>query len=617
MWSTFDPVTVAEELEVLARHGLNVTRSFFFLPDFMPSPYAVDESCVDRFARFLDLSSEAGLATIPTFVVGHMSGENWDVAWRQGRDLYADGWMLARQAFFVRSMAERFGRHPAVVGWLLSNEMPLYGGSTRAEYGRSWAEVLIQAIRAAGARQPASTGDGAWGIETTGHDNGFRLRDLQPTLDFIGPHVYPMSDDAVRQHLAAAFTCELCQVGRPVVLEEFGCTTDFASPDHAGDYYRQVLHTSLLGGAVGWIPWNNTDFDLVDQDPYRHHPFELHFGVTGPNSTPKPPLLELQRFRRLLDRVDLPACRREPTDTAIVVSSYLDTDYPFFPQEERQTIRDAVFQAYIAGREAGLNPALVRELDGLPEARLLIVPSAKALTAPTWRELESRARAGATVYVSFFSGATSVQRGPWCPNLNALFGVEHRLRYGLLERVDEDVVTWRLTSALGDLSAGDELSFRTAGTVHGRAMLPVAVPELGSGRVLATDGGGRPALLLRQVGEGALVLATYPVEYFAASLPNANPESSWRLYRALGAQAGIEQMVRSDRPEVLVDGLVHSGGARYVWLVSSSELPISAPVRLRGGGCLEDLESGERLDTFAELEPYGVRVFRLITGASI
>jgi hypothetical protein len=167
----------------------------------------------------------------------------------------------------------------------------------------------------------------------------------------------------------------------------------------------------------------------------------------------------------------------------------------------------------------------------------------------------------------------------------------------LLERVDEDVVTWRLTSALGDLSAGDQLSFRIAGT--------------------ATDGGGRPALLLRQVGEGALVLATNLAEYFAASLlPNANPESSWRLYRALGAQAGIEQMVRSDRPEVLVDGLVHSGGARYVWLVSSSELPISAPVRLRSGGCLEDLESGERLDTFAELEPYGVRVFRLITGTS-
>jgi hypothetical protein len=100
------------------------------------------------------------------------------------------------------------------------------------------------------------------------------------------------------------------------------------SPDNAGDYYRQVLHTLLLGGAVGWIPWNNTDFDLVDQDSYPHHPFELHFGVTGPNGIPKPLLMELQQFRRLLDLGGLPACRRKPTDTVIVVSSYLDTEAP-------------------------------------------------------------------------------------------------------------------------------------------------------------------------------------------------------------------------------------------------------------------------------------------------
>jgi endo-1,4-beta-mannosidase len=610
MWSTFDPDTVREELLVLARHGLDVTRSFFFMPDFMPTPYALDEGCVERFARFLDLSAEAGLGTIPTFVVGHMSGENWDVPWRGGRDLYADGWMLARQAFFARSMAERFGAHPAVVGWLLSNEVPLYGGVTRPEYGRSWTELLVQAIRAGGARQPVSTGDGAWGMEVTGRDNGFRLRDVAPAVDFIGPHVYPMSDDPVRHHLAAAFACELSQVGRPVVLEEFGCTTDFVSPEHAGDYYRQVLHTSLLGGAVGWLAWNNTDFDLVDQDPYRHHPFELHFGITGTDGTPKPPLLELQRFRRLLDRIDLPGCRRAPTDTAILVSSYLDTDYPFFSDEERQRVRDGVFQAYVAAREAGLAPALAREHDGLPDARLLIVPSAKALTAPTWLALEARARAGATVYVSFFSGATEAQRGPWCPNLNALFGVEHRLRYGLLERVDEEVVTWRLRAGLGDLDAGAELSFRTAGTVHGRAMLPVAVPDGGATTVVATDARGRPALLLRQVGAGALVLATYPVEYFAASLPNANPEATWRLYRALAARAGVERQVWSDRPEVLVDRLVHRGGASYVWVVSGSDRPLASTVGVRDGGLLEDIESGERLDAEVGLPPYGVRVLR-------
>ncbi len=71
--------------------------------------------------------SELGLETIPTFIVGHMSGENWDPPWRHGRDLYRDVWLVAQQAWFVREIARRFHRH-AVAGWLLSNEMPIYGG---------------------------------------------------------------------------------------------------------------------------------------------------------------------------------------------------------------------------------------------------------------------------------------------------------------------------------------------------------------------------------------------------------------------------------------------------------------------------------------------------------
>lgn len=610
MWTDrFDEAVVREELAVLARHGLDVTRSFFFLPDFLPHPYAIDEACVRRFGRFLDLSHEAGMGTIPTFVVGHMSGENWDVPWRGGRDLYADGWMLARQAWFAREMAARFGGHPAVVGWLLSNEMPLYGGETAPEYGRSWAEVLTQAVRAGGARQPVSTGDGAWGVEVSGHDNGFRLRDLRETIDFVGPHVYPSSDDAVRQHLAAAFTCELCHLGLPVVLEEFGVTSAFTSDAHAGDYYRQVLHTSLLAGATGWVAWNNTDFDLVGEDPYRHHPFELRFGITTVDGTPKAPLRELARFRRVLESVGFEGCRRSPTETAILVPSHLETRYPFTEGSERRLVRDVTFQGYVAALEAGLAPALWREGEPAPDAALVLVPSARALLGPTWSELEALARGGATVYVSFFSGTSGVHRGAWCPDLDGLFGVEHQLRYGLIERVPEGPVEWTMAAALGDLAAGDELRFAAAGSEHGRAMLPLR--PIGAA-VLARDAVGRPALVERRVGEGALLLSAYPLEYFAASRAGANPEDTQRLYRALAGRAGLEPAVRSARPDVLVDTLLDADGRRVAWLVSECDEPVAAPLEVAGGLALEDVETGERICGAVDLPPYGVRVCRLV-----
>jgi endo-1,4-beta-mannosidase len=612
MWRTFDEALVRTELEVLRRHGLGVTRSFFYLPDALPAPDTIDPAQLDAFAVLLDLHREVGMTTVPTFLVGHMSGDNWDLAFRAGRDLYRDGFMLAQQAFFIREATRRFHAHPAVAGWLVSNEMPLWGGAGPHEYVRGWGQLMIQAIRAGGGTQPASLGDGAWGIEVTGADNGYRVRDIARDVDFVGPHVYPMGNDVVRQHLSAAFHCDLVHLGRPVILEEFGLTSAFASEPHAAEYYRQVLHTSLLAGATGWIAWNNTDFDLPQQDPYRHHPFELLFGLTRADGTPKRALAELASFAGVLDAVDFPRCRRAPSDVALVVSSFLEVAYPFTEAADRTFLKEVLFQAYVAAREADVPPAIVRERDGIPSGpRLFLVPSTKQLTAPGWSALEDRAREGATVYVSYSAGAQLTQRGLWHPAIDACFGVEHGLRYGLLEPVVEDDVDLRFVAPLGDLAPGDVLRFRAAGSEHVRARLPVAAREA---EVLAVDGGGRPALLSRAVGAGRIVLSTYPFEAFAASRAHANPEPTWRLYRALARAAGALPAVTVDDPRILVDGLEHEDGRRFVWLVSEADEALVAVPQIAGGGKLARVAAtpGPAPDGTVTLPPFGVSVLALL-----
>jgi endo-1,4-beta-mannosidase len=96
MWRGYDPGVVAGELATLAASGMNLTRSFCFWPDFMPEPDRLDEAVLERFGDFLDRHTEAGMGTVPTFIVGHMSGQNWDPAWRQGRDLGECGWWPGR-----------------------------------------------------------------------------------------------------------------------------------------------------------------------------------------------------------------------------------------------------------------------------------------------------------------------------------------------------------------------------------------------------------------------------------------------------------------------------------------------------------------------------------------
>jgi endo-1,4-beta-mannosidase len=611
MWRNYDPDTVRKELAVLREHGLGMTRSFFYWPDFMPEPDRIDDAMADRFADFLERHAEADMSTVPTFIVGHMSGENWDPPWRDGRDLYTDVWMVARQAWFAGEMVRRFGAHPAVCGWLVSNEMPIYsGGSAPREVIAAWAQIIRDAVRAAGGQQPFSLGDGAWGTQAGGPHAGFSLADAARLCDFLGPHVYPVGDDEVRQHYTAAWECELAGTfGRPVVLEEFGVSSDFVSGANAARYYRQVLHNSLLAGATGWIGWCNSDYDdLADQDPYRHHAFELHFGLTDSRGHPKPQLTEMKAFAETLRAVDIGRCQRAAADTALVVSSYLDTSYPFTAPSDPGYIYDTLRQAYVSARLADLPVALARESEGVGgDAMLYLVPSVKQLLAPTWHRLERLAREGATVYVSYSPGSAGWHRGPSYGHLNAMFGVEHQLRAGLVDAIEDDQVAFTFGRDFGTLAAGTRLTFRAGGNEHSRAYLPVR-PD--GAEVLAADGHGRPALLLRRVGAGSVVLCTYPIEHMAAATPRANPEATSAIYDALAAHAGVRKLVTADDRRVACDVLVRSDGARFAWLVSQANEPVTVKPELAPGLWLSRLD-GSATDDAVTLAPFGVSVFRL------
>ena len=607
MWRSYDPAVVAGELATLAAHGMNLTRSFCYWPDFMPEPDRLDEQVLARFADFLDRHTEAGMGTVPTFIVGHMSGENWDPAWRQGRDLYGDVWMVARQAWYVREVTRRFAGHPAVAGWLLSNEMPIYGGPAPEPVVTAWAELLVQAVRAGGGGQPVSLGDGAWGIEMSGVDNGFSVRATAPLVDFIGPHVYPMESDRVRLHLGPAFACELAGfAGRPVILEEFGVSGAFSSAANARHHYRQVLHTSLLAGASGWIAWNNTDFDLAGQDPYRHHPFELHFGLTDASGAPKPQLAEVRAFADILAAVDFPACSRPPSQAALVVPSYLERAYPFTEPEDRSFVLGSLRQAYVAAWEADVAVRPMREQDGLQPGRsLYLVPSAKQLTAPGWRALEGFAGDGAVVYVSWSAGGHGTQRGPWYAGLDAMFGVEHQLTHGLVDPIEDEEVVVTFVRDFGSIPEGSRLEFRTGGNQHMRAFLPLRPV---SAEVVAVDRHDRPVLLERQAaGGGRLVLCTYPLEQLAAASARVNPEPTWRIYDALATVAGLDRPVTVEDPRVMAAELRHRDGRSFVWLVSQSDTEVTVKPTVEGR--LADLHTGQPVEEVS-LDAYGVEVLR-------
>ncbi|MFI9029596.1 cellulase family glycosylhydrolase [Streptomyces sp. NPDC053560] len=613
MWRHYDGAVIDEELRTLRDHGITLTRSFLYWPDFMPEPERLDEAMLERFDDFLGRHHALGMTTIPTFLVGHMSGQNWDPAWREGRDVFADPWFVERQAWYVRECAARWKDHAAVAGWLLTNEVPIYAdwqsrgiGTVDHRHVTAWARTLTTALRQAGARQPVSLGDGAWGLEMSGEDNGFRVRDLEPLVDFHGPHVYRMEDDPVRQNLGAAFVCELLDIGgKPVIMEEFGVSSDYTSEENAAHYYRQTLHHSLLAGATGWIPWNNTDYDaLADQEPYSHHPFEMHFGLTDDQGRPKAQLREVRAFTDILERTEFTRLSRPDTDITLVISSYLEKQYPFTQREDATDVLATTRQAYVAAREADLPVGVAREADGLPaDSALYLLPSTKQLTAPTWRALRAHAERGATVYASYFAGSHATQRGAWWPKLDETFGVTKQLRYGLVDTIADSELRMVFQRDFGTLAAGTELVFPVAGNAHSRSYLPV-VPN--GAEVVATDAHGRPALVRHRTGAGQLILSTYPLEHMAARTPAVNPEPTWRLYAALAAEAGATPPVTVDDGRVVTGEMAHEDGRRFVWFLSQHPEELTVVPRV-GKGALTSLDDGTAL-TDITLGPYGVVV---------
>ena len=643
MWREYDGAVVSEELDQMRAHGMTVTRSFLYWPDFHPEPDRLDELMLERYRDFLDRHQALGMQTIPTFLVGHMSGQNWDPVWREGRDLFSDVWFVARQSWYVREFTSRFHDHPAVAGWLLTNEVPIYGewrsrgnGSLDPDVIISWAQILIDAVRAGGGTQPVSVGEGAWGVEITGRDNGFRVRDIAALVDFLGPHVYRMETDQSRQFLGSAFICEMLhRSGKPVVMEEFGLTSDYTSDENGAHYYRQLLHHTLLAGATGWLAWNNTDYDdLYAQAPYTHRPFEQHFGLIDRHGEPKPQALEMRDFRALLDRIDGANLTRPDSQIAFLVTAYLDNQYPFTDASDGPTAAATLMQAYVSARHAGLPVGFIREADatswkpgtvrdindgvqhryasadepmdvgpGIPDdATLYLIPSTKHLTSPTWVRLGELAAAGKTIYASYFLGTHSNQRGPWWPTMHELFGVKKLTRYGLVDAIEDDVIELTFTKDFGGIEAGRTLSWRAAGTENSRAYLPV---EPDGAEVIAVDQLGRPALLRNSLGEGQAILCTYPLEHMAAVSAAINPDSTALLYAALAAEADVLPDLRLDGTEVILGEMEHADGARYVWLINMTDREAVATPR---GASLVTLD-GDSVGQVT-LPPFGVEVLR-------
>jgi endo-1,4-beta-mannosidase len=554
MWERFDEAAVRAEVRQMRAMGMNSCRSFAFLPTFMPAPPAVAPEALERFRAFLGICNDEGLATAPSLLVGHMSGENYDFPGQAGRSPYTDETVRGWQRALGEAVARAAAGAPAVYAWILSNEMPLWGlPSDVATIGR-WVEEWLTTLRGVAPTTPVGIGDGF--MNAKGGQNGFDPwalvrpeRTDAPTIDYLGPHAYYGDLDPMRAALNAEFEVRtLLPLGKPVVFEEFGGSAAQVAEDHQAAFYRETILGVLAIGGAGAQGWCYSDFgeELYAEGPYHHHAFELGFGVTRADGSEKPVGAEYRAIAALLDGLDLDTLYFPPPRAALVVPSYLYTTYPF-SWEDRAELRRTLLQAYTLACKAGVQCAVLTEPNGpggdaefhrqLADHQLLLLPSTQKLRQPTWQALRRRAQDGATVYWSYFSGPNSFHQGAWLHDFEGLVGARHRLRYGCFDLPPPEVT---LRCEFGELTTGTQV-----GTPYGRSLLPV---ELGldsrgkptTAEPLGYDEARRPSLLRNPMGKGAVYFLNHPWEHYLAARANVNEsDTSHQLYRWLAERAGL------------------------------------------------------------------------------
>lgn len=603
MWERFDPGVVEREIRAMRDMGMNACRAFVFIPSFARRPPGADPEALARFRTFLDLAHRHRLQVFPSLLVGHMSGENYDFPGQApGQSLYEDEELLRWQVALAEAVCGAVRGHPAVAGWVLSNEMPLWGGRATPEVIRRWAERLVHAVRRADPGRPVGIGDGF--MNQHGAQNGYDASVVAEVADWMGPHTYFSDIDPLRHAVQSEVLVRMLQRrGRPVLLEEFGCSSTQASPENQAHYFRESFHGLLSLGGAGALGWCFGDFDLAHDPPYRHHGFELGFGVVDVDGREKPVGREFRALHRLLESIDISTLRFRQARAAIVLPSYFNTDYPF-SAEDRRRMRLVVLQSYALALSAGIEADVIGEQEPLAPYDLIIVPSTQKLLEPTWEAIIERVEQGGTAYVSFLYSDNVFHQGMWWSSFSRATGLAHELRYGLPE-LPEARVTLRLPGG----------SIRTAapgGASFAAAYLPV---RLERAKVVARDQRGRPALTVNKLGRGRFFFLTYPWEhYLSQQAPSLSGDKSHRIYALLREAAGLPAPVLAGPPAVQARLVERANGSALLWIFNRAfasartraKLPRSARRLLPQAG--RAASSGM---TLLQLAPKEVQVWQL------
>jgi endo-1,4-beta-mannosidase len=235
MWARWPEAEIRHDLDVVAGLGLNTVRFFLRRQDLEPEPGRYDETMFARLAQLLGWFRERGLYAQPSLFVGWMSGGVFWPAWREGRNVFADPFLVERGIAFARRAAQVIAPfHDCVAGVDQGNELCCLPDSSQAPPAAvaAWCAAISRGVHEAYPQALVVSGNEQAQVAT---DSGWRFGQ-QPGTDFGSMHGYPVPNwhpvgfdgmtDPLCQSLLPFYT-QIARAYGPVMLQEFGTIVTF------------------------------------------------------------------------------------------------------------------------------------------------------------------------------------------------------------------------------------------------------------------------------------------------------------------------------------------------------------------------------------------------------
>lgn len=625
----WNPKEIEADFAKMHELGYTVTRFDVMWAWFEPRPGDYNPEAFRQLDYLISLAHKYKIYLHPSLFIGGEVGEAyWDVPWRLGRHPHADPDMLRLETNFAAEFGRRYGNETAILGWDLTDEPPFWivpYPQTTDSMAINWTRLIVDGLHEHDKLHPIVVGTSG---EEIGH-GPFRADDIAKFVDFFSVHpftlyspdLFPDALLSVRGTYGAAFEIALSQgAGHPVMIHEMGASSAQFSPERVAAYDRAQIYSGLGAGEIGVDLWCYTDAapEQFHKAPYLRTPQETGWGMVTWDRKDKPLAREFKKFAQVVARLDLTGISPAPADVGIIIpdewakvhgdfshmgltgpaiTPYVSTAdgdaIPGRPQPDtsaaNEWLMSSALTSFILGRQAGLKADFPREYSNWETRPIVFMPSPITSTSDPflthvhsdfYEKVKSYVEKGGFLYASIASDGA-------VPEMDSLFGAR------IADRAVSSEVTIKMTEPFGGLKPGDTFHYMVPSqNIQSWGVLL----QVSTGKVIAVDQDGHPALVINSVGAGKTLLCAYPIEHYLANIPAAfdQPENTTKLYEAFREWTGVKPPFRSDRSEVEVSSL--NGDHRgYLVVVNHSAQPQDAGIL-----------STVRVHTYTSVNPDGL-----------